>query len=196
MSEEEWLVITEFPDYAVSACGRVQNMLRGNILRPRLDRYSYLTLYRAGKPYVVLVHRLVCAAFHGEPPSPAHEVAHSDGNAHNNNQNNLRWATRRENEADKIIHGTNLAGRPSSVPIERRAKGATHGRHTQPHRTARGERARSKLTEKDVREIREDVRPRKVLAAEYGVSRQMIGYIQRGDFWAHIPTPKKTGGLT
>jgi hypothetical protein len=35
-----------------------------------------------------------------------HQAAHGDGAGLNNRLANLRWATRRENEADKIKHGT------------------------------------------------------------------------------------------
>lgn len=194
MMPGEWRIIKEFPDYAVSGDGMIKNLNKGNILKPRVDRYCYLTLYRDKQPFVILVHRIVCIAFHGEPPSPRHEVAHGDGCRYNNHKDNLRWATHVENEADKITHGTSLAGRPSHVPIEHRAKGATHGRYTKPERTARGERGgRAKLTEKSVLEIRLDTRTQKILADEYGVSRAMIGYVKRGTSWAHVPMPTTTG---
>lgn len=56
----------------------------------------------------VWIHQMVCLAFNGERPSGLHVVAHVDGNKLNNNASNLRWATRKENEADKKIHGTAL----------------------------------------------------------------------------------------
>jgi|VirMetMinimDraft_7_1064189.scaffolds.fasta_scaffold103182_2 hypothetical protein len=50
----------------------------------------------------------MCRAAHGNPPTPKHHAAHSCGNGHNGclNPNHLRWATPRENESDKILHGT------------------------------------------------------------------------------------------
>jgi hypothetical protein len=48
------------------------------------------------------VHRLVCAAFHGPPPSPDHEVAHSNGIKTDCRASNLRWATSAENKQDSI----------------------------------------------------------------------------------------------
>jgi hypothetical protein len=190
---EEWRQIAAFPDYAVSNNGRVMRVApdhlgrSGGILKPRLDRYAYLTLYRERKPYVALVHRLVCLAFHGQPPTPQHEVAHNDGNPLNNDQGNLRWATRVENEADKVVHGTSLAGRPSSVPLDRRAQGATHGRHTKPERTARGERGgKAKLSEADVRRIRADQRVAREIAAELGVTRALVQMIKTNKIWRHV----------
>lgn len=197
---EEWRVIAAFPDYAVSSEGRVRRIVpdyrgnSGNILKVRNDRYSYVTLYREKRPHVLLVHRLVCAAFHGPQPTPKHEVAHGDGNGTSNAATNLRWATHSENEADKKAHGSSRAGKASNVPLERRAKGNSHGRITKPERTARGERnGLSKLTEEKVKAIRGDTRPRKVLSAEYGVSVSMISYIQRGVCWAHVPMPRTQG---
>jgi HNH endonuclease len=196
---EIWVRIADFPDYAVSSTGSVKRIVpdyRGRIglvLKPRINRYAYLTLYRNAVPFCVLVHRLVCVAFHGPAPSDRHAVAHGDGDGTNNRRENLRWATYEENEADKILHGTNKDGRPSWVPEHRRPRGATHGRHTKPECTARGERGgRAKLTEIAVTDIRLDGRPRKVLAAEYGVSVTMIGFIQRGISWSHVPMPNRT----
>jgi hypothetical protein len=50
--------------------------------------------------------------------------------------------------------------------------------------------ANAKLTDDQVREIRQLYKPRKVtqdyLAARYGVSRSAIGYILRGQHWKHL----------
>ena len=57
-------------------------------------------------------HRLVCMMAHGEPPTQKHEAAHNCGNGHMGccNPNHLRWATREENEYDKLVHGTDIRG--------------------------------------------------------------------------------------
>lgn len=47
----------------------------------------------AGEP----VHRIVCTAFHGEPPTTKHVVDHCDTNRANNRPENLRWVSRLEN---------------------------------------------------------------------------------------------------
>lgn len=61
------------------------------------------------------MHALVAEAFHGWRPSEDHEVAHGDGSRVNNHYRNLRWATRLENAADKMLHGTVRSGsRPMS----------------------------------------------------------------------------------
>ena len=43
------------------------------------------------------IHRLVCEAFHGPAPSKRSVVLHLDENALNNNPENLRWGTQKEN---------------------------------------------------------------------------------------------------
>lgn len=45
----------------------------------------------------IRVHRIVCSAFHGEPPTDSHVVDHIDTNRANNRPENLRWVTRLEN---------------------------------------------------------------------------------------------------
>lgn len=45
----------------------------------------------------IKVHRAVCEAFHGPPPSADAVVIHIDENAHNNRPENLKWGTQKEN---------------------------------------------------------------------------------------------------
>lgn len=58
------------------------------------------------------VHRYVCIATKGPPPSPVHQAAHNCGNGSRGCVSPfcMRWATQIENEADKIEHGTRLMG--------------------------------------------------------------------------------------
>lgn len=69
-----------------------------------------------------VVHRLVCIAAHGEPPTEGHEAAHTCGRGSSGcvNPNHLRWATTVENEADKLVHGTHNRGeRSGSAKLSR-----------------------------------------------------------------------------
>lgn len=56
--------------------------------------------------------RVMCALAHGAAPSPKHEAAHSCGKGHEGciNPKHMYWATSAENDADKIKHGTLVAG--------------------------------------------------------------------------------------
>ena len=101
------------------------------------------------------VHRIVCEKVYGAPPSSKHHAAHSCGNGHLGciNPKHLRWATSKENEQDKIIHGT----------------------------SARGERNyNARLTKADVLEIRSfsDIQSRYILAKRFNVTVDHIRHLQ------------------
>lgn len=107
-------------------------------------------------------HRLMCEAVHGPAPAGM-EVAHNCGKGHLGcvNPLHLRWATKVENMADKLIHGTDNRG--SKHP-------------------------RVKLTEAQVGEIRQ-VQGRETLATtagRYGVSPATIHSIYRRRSWAWL----------
>lgn len=167
-AEEEWRPIHGHPDYEVSDWGRVRCCARRRYLKPG-QLVSLVTLntgYRSarldGWPYSV--HRLVCFAFHGDPPSSTHQVAHNDGVRSNNVASNLRWATCKENHADIKKHGT------ANPP-----RGEMQGG--------------SKLTAKDIpviRSLRANGLMQKEIAAIYGVSRGAINNILNGPNWRHI----------
>jgi hypothetical protein len=50
------------------------------------------------------VHRLVCEAFHGPPPSSAHHACHGDKGAECNEPGNLRWDSPEANQDEVLIH--------------------------------------------------------------------------------------------
>ena len=58
-----------------------------------------------------LAHRVVCLLHSGDPPTPEHHAAHNCGSHACINRHHLRWATKVENEADKIAQGRSLRGR-------------------------------------------------------------------------------------
>lgn len=57
-------------------------------------------------------HRAMCILAHGEPPTDKHEAAHSCGRGGDGcvNPAHLRWATSKENHADRVTHGTSNRG--------------------------------------------------------------------------------------
>ncbi len=168
---EQWLPVVGYENfYEVSDRGRVKQVARrtntfvGKILEPSHDQHGYLivSLSVGGCYSTKTVHRLVLLAHIG--PCPAGMLCrHLDGSADNNHIDNLKWGTRRENEADKVLHGTNTLGERHPLV---------------------------KLTERSVREIRA-IRKHlgwtlKTIGELYGVSLSNVHRIDKRKSWVHI----------
>ena len=101
---EEWRPIADFPGYEVSNQGRVKSFKRGKeeILQPSFDRNRYLSVRISvdNKLYTKRVHRLVCAAFLPNPENKP-QVDHINHIRHDNCIENLRWATKSENQLNR-----------------------------------------------------------------------------------------------
>ena len=89
-------------------------------LKPSIQssgKYYIVSVIINGKRKTHRVHRLVCMAFHGEPPFKGATVSHKDGNWKNNDKNNLEWLTMSDNHKMKRIHGTDDNGVKNSRRI-------------------------------------------------------------------------------
>lgn len=115
---EDWRPIHDYEGrYEVSNTGFVRSLsayrpTSGGVLTPWIQNrgYCYVTLRSAsGAKKSFAVHRLVLEAF-VEPCPPGKQVAHNDGNPRNNRLENLRWATAKENIADRAAHGRTASG--------------------------------------------------------------------------------------
>jgi hypothetical protein len=109
-----WRESPLYPGYKVTADGQVMG-LRGAILkqRPGNAGYSIVSISVEGRSFRrtwAYVHRMVCSAFHGMPPTPLHEVRHLDGDPSNNAPGNLAWGTHAENMRDMVRHGRGTQG--------------------------------------------------------------------------------------
>lgn len=105
---------TKYPGYFVNEQGEVKlwsgRVTRGN--HHKSTGYLRVTIRgneRSARP-IPYVHVLVCEAFHGPRLTSRHEAAHGNGENQDNRANNLRWATKLENERDKVEHGNSLRG--------------------------------------------------------------------------------------
>jgi hypothetical protein len=101
----------------------------------------------------------------GPRPTVRHQAAHNCGKGHEGcvNPNHLRWATPKENIADKKIHGTQ-----------------NHGANV----------GTAKLTEDQVRQILKAPRGTTArLARKFGVHVTQAYKIRRGDAWQHLSKP-------
>jgi hypothetical protein len=149
--QETWRPIPGHSGYEVSDLGRVRSIdravikmtrgrpvphrLKGRVLKPGTTGRGYLmvVLGHGGATYV---HHLVLQAFVGPRPD-GHEAAHGDGNRTNNRLVNLRWATPKENAADRYRHGTVMFG--SRHPLGARTH-CKRGHSLDDARRARGRR--------------------------------------------------------
>lgn len=111
------------------------------------------------------VHVYVCEKTHGPAPEGM-EAAHSCGRQPCINPRHLRWATREENQADRVLHGTSNRGE--------RQWGA-------------------KLREQDVIAIKRQAQKgrlwQRAAAERYGVGRKTISDIVTGKTWAWLTLP-------
>jgi hypothetical protein len=119
---------------------------------------GYGQIWRSGRN--VQAHRLICELVNGSPPDPSMDAAHTCGRGHLGcvNPKHLKWATRAENMADKLLHGTHNRGERHSM---------------------------AKLTESDVRQIRElkGKMTCRELGEMFGVAPITINRAQRGQNW-------------
>ncbi len=104
----------------------------------------------------LVASRVMCAMAHGQPPTPDHEAAHSCGNPQCVNPKHIRWATAKENHADKIGHGTNGAGEKSNF---------------------------AKLRAGAMLAIRESDEPSAELARRFDVTTRTVRHIRGGRTW-------------
>lgn len=123
---------------------------------------------KAGKGYAqmyvggahVYVSRRLCEEVNGSAPTPDHDAAHSCGQGLRGcvTRHHMRWATRAENLADKLIHGTHDRGEKSTS---------------------------AKLTDAQAREIiaLKGKEKQALIASRFGVSFQLVSRIQSGKAW-------------
>lgn len=107
------------------------------------------------------VHRLVARAFLGTCP-PGHEVAHKNGDGHDNRASNLAYVTHRYNERMKRTHGTSPDGSRNGGAV---------------------------LSQADVSIIRNEAASgargtQRRLARRFGVSESTISQVVNGKRWA------------
>ena len=169
---EEWRDIEGFDGmYEVSNEGRVRswkNCHKGRLETPKILKHGVdglgrngVHLYKGDTAKTTRVHRLVLNAFVGTCPEGM-ECCHYNGDASDNHLSNLRWDTPKNNQADKLRHGTHN-------------KGSRNGQ--------------AKLTEGEVATIKQLLWAKvsqKKIADSFGVSRSAIMMIHNGQNWSHI----------
>lgn len=163
----EFRTCPNWPCYEISEYGDIRRVIKGKrqgfigARKPYITSTGYLYIVMRNEKFKMAcsIHRLVAEAFIGMPDNDEVHVAHGDGNKMNNHFSNLRYATRSENEMDKVLHG----------------------------RSNRGENfGRSRLTEDQVIEIKSSLSvgvKSKSLAQKFGVAWSTVRSIQQGKSW-------------
>lgn len=160
---EDWKPILGYENrYWINKYGKIFSVLNILYLKPYILNGGYVAvqLRQNGFRKHKLLHRLVLETYKGLPENLNLDCCHLDGNKLNNHIDNLIWATRKENESHKLIHGT-------------RVKGESHGGH--------------KLTKEQVSEIRELYVSKKYtqqeIAKMYSVHQTRISFIVTRKNW-------------
>lgn len=114
--------------------------------------------------------RYICILVNGHPSDPKLQAAHSCGNGHLGcvSPGHLRWATAKENAADK------LSGPNKGKDYRHLISGAKNGR--------------AKLTEDQARQALslKGVISQTKIAAEFGVNKTTISYLHKRKSWAYL----------
>lgn len=159
--------------YKVSSDGRILSVRKNKEIKTS-GRYKSFEACINGTSYFVRVHQAVASAFIGECPKGM-QVAHLDGNKHNNNKDNLAYVTPKENISHKILHGTHQFGENAS---------------------------RSKLTGVIVSQIKQKINHHEFyddIAKEFDVHRDTIQKIALEQRWTEIEPriiSRRSKGLT
>jgi hypothetical protein len=151
-----WQPIKSFPEYDVSACGRVR--LRSGECERTPQRHSCGYLQLRIKNKNLFLHRLVAEAF--IPADPLRkQINHKNGNKHDNRVDNLERVTSGENHRHKVkVLGIGL--------------GETHNQ--------------ARLSVSDIVAIRSAIGTQQSIAKAFGICRGHVSDIRAGRRWAHI----------
>jgi hypothetical protein len=159
-------VETIYLNYYIDKTGFVLNLSRTyntkRVCKQYKDKDGYLRVWvkENGKRKFVPVHRLVAFAFL-ERILGKEQVNHISGNKSNNYYANLEWCTNLENER----HSRKILGKKNVVGVDS---------------------GRSKLTEKQVLEIRKSTCKNKDITIKYCISDAQVRRIKNKTNWSHI----------
>lgn len=174
LTDENWLQHPYIDSLWISDFGRVWRschvrrfnksvkLFCGNFVSPATQttvHTAYVIISINNKQYSV--HRLVCETFKGFQPEAGFVVHHRDGDGLNNNVHNLEWLYTGDNSREGLIR---------------------HGQYGGTHHMA-------KLTEPDVVLICLKIangQTNKLIAREFGVTRQLIARIRQKKVWQHL----------
>jgi hypothetical protein len=146
--------------YLINDEGNIFSLRRKKPIKLRKNAKGYLifSVYFPEGKRKIFAHRAVLEAFVGPRPD-RHICRHKDGNPSNNHVSNLEWGTYRQNEADKILHGTVRKGSMNS---------------------------QARITEEIALQIANANGSQLSIAARFGVGRFVVRGIKSGDTWGWL----------
>lgn len=155
--------------YEVSNLGRIKSLPRKGrpytekILSQNFNKDKYLTVHlcKNGIAKRLMVHQIVCMAFHKNPKNKP-ESNHKNGIKTDNRSVNVEWATSSENQIHAFKTGLQVS-----------KKGIDH--------------PQARLSEENILDIRNSNKPRKTLAEIYKINLRTVFYIRSGKYWKHLP---------
>ena len=139
------------------------NRLRGGQwLSPTINCRGYITVRLGRSCNSQPLHKLMLETFVKSRPAGL-QCRHLDGNKLNNRLDNLCWGTPKENQTDRIVHGTD-------------SRGTTHGK--------------SKLQEEQVRVIfhayHDGYYTQREIAEAFGIAQTEVSAIANKKIWFHL----------
>lgn len=128
MTNEIWKHHPDYPYHEFSSEGRVRVVTRvnthshyaGSFIRGSVNAKGYIEVRlktRDGKSPLRRLHRIILETFKGPCPE-GYEGAHNDGVPSNNELSNLDWKTPKDNQADRVIHGTHNRGKQNPAYVD------------------------------------------------------------------------------
>ena len=174
LPREQWQTIrgikgSDGQRYAVSTLGRVisywNKLDNGYFLKPGLigGKYPSISLRVNGKGKTFFINKLVAKAFLKPPLAKQTFIIHLDHDRENNAAKNLKWATREEMNSHILNN---------------------------PNRSLTASRPNQKLSESQVRKIKEKLKKGKLslkqIAAQFDISDMQVYRIKTGENWGHI----------
>jgi len=112
MDKEIFKKSPDYPGYEISNQGSIISHVKGYPVKLKgtdVQGYRMHALTINGKIKMIFAHRLVLEVFVGLCPKGM-QTCHNNGIRDDNRLENLRWDTYKNNNADKIKHGTQQRG--------------------------------------------------------------------------------------
>jgi len=115
--------IINYPNYLIYSDGRVQNKKTNKFVKEQnhKDGYKIIGLCKNGKRKNFLIHRLLGKHFIPNPKNKP-TIDHINRNRSDNRIENLRWATRKEQQENKGIYKNNKSGHKNITFCKERKK--------------------------------------------------------------------------